>query len=388
MLALDNFHDQEIEALRTLYGIELPRETNFDRLFSFIEGKRSDESFGHEELLMSEMQFLHYVHFARFFGLVDDTTDYRLTNRGNAVASLPQLGRMKRLATTLSSNITIRKWMHFLDVDSVEEIPPSTAVNFVQTLCSDLKPSTKKRRGGKLKRIFEQLLPHLPSSQKNLDLSLERDPDAAERGTVPRFDKHIGNLVEEFKSSFGTTRVSTGWMSAAGYDMVARNQRDTSMKILLGADDSRGKELLENPLANFKHAMESGLPSSRKLAEHKRMYEELVNGTRRIRQVTPRILDKLHGKGYFFGLNSAVVSSANMTANGLIWNAETASAITDEEEVRYLVERFESYFEMGEDVLTEFIELIEESWVFQDTVPGYLAYLRVLQDFYDEGLVT
>ena len=386
-MKIEQFHDQELEELNTLLGSELPREANLDRLFSFIDGKRSDESFDSNDLGMSETAFLHLIHLARFFGLVDDSPDYNLTNRGNAVASLTNAGRIARLATTLESNLTIRKWMHFLGVESVEEIPASSSSRFVQAQCSDLRTTTKKGRSSVLKRILVQLQPHLPSNPKNIDLSLERNPAYSGMDIVPRFDKQIGNLVEEFKTSFGTTRVSTGWMSAAGYDIVARNQRDSAMKILLGADDSRGKALLESPLAQFKHAMESGLPSPRKFAEHKRMYEELVSGTRRIRQVTPKILDKLHGKGYFFGLNSAVVTSANMTANGLIWNAETASATTIEEQVRYLVQRFEAYFEMGEDVLTEFIELIEESWVFQEPVSGYLAYLRVLQDFYDEGLV-
>ena len=85
-MKIEQFHDQELEELNTLVGSELPREANLDRLFSFIDGKRSDESFDSNDLGMSETAFLHLIHLARFFGLVDDSPDYNLTNRGNAVA--------------------------------------------------------------------------------------------------------------------------------------------------------------------------------------------------------------------------------------------------------------------------------------------------------------
>ena len=138
---------------------------------------------------------------------------------------------------------------------------------------------------------------------------------------------------------------------------------------------------LESRLAYFKHSVNSGPHSESKKAKHMRLYKELLSGTKRVKELNPKILDRLHAKGYFFGINAGLPSSANLTFNGLRKNVESGKVTTCEEDMRFFIERFESFFELAEEITTEIVDVIEES-DFQDLVNPYFAYLRSLIELF------
>ena len=80
------------------------------------------------------------------------------------------------------------------------------------------------------------------------ELDESRNPNLADE---PVFGRRVIDVVNRIKNGSNDVRISTGWMSAAGYDMTARGLENARMKILLGSDDYRGKELLESPFGIF-----------------------------------------------------------------------------------------------------------------------------------------
>ena len=87
-------------------------------------------------------------------------------------------------------------------------------------------------------------------------------------------------------------------------------------------------------------------------------------------------------KGYFFGSNAGLPTSANLTYNGLKKNVESGKVTTKEEDMRFFIQRFEDLFEIAEEITTEIVDVIEESWIFQDMVNPYFAYLRSLIELF------
>ena len=69
-----------------------------------------------------------------------------------------------------------------------------------------------------------------------------------------------------------------------------------------------------------------------------------------------------------------------MTWNGLVGNVESGHVTTSLEHMKYNITEYEKYFEMAEDITTPIF--IEESWIFQEPVEPYLAYLRGLLEIF------
>ena len=244
-----------------------------------------------------------------------------------------------------------------------------------------MKKTTLRGRATSLKRLCKTLAPFHPSKKmpEVEELDESRNPNLADE---PVFGRRVIDVVNRIKNGSNDVRISTGWMSAAGYDMTARGLDNARMKILLGSDDYRGKELLESPLEYFQKSVKTGKPSEEKRNQHIRLYKDLVSGTKRVRELSPKTLDRLHAKGYYFGLQAGLSTSANMTWNGLIGNVESGHVTTNLDHMKYNITEFERYFEMAEDITTPIIEAIEESWIFQEPVSPYLAYLRGLLEVF------
>ena len=68
--------------------------------------------------------------------------------------------------------------------------------------------------------------------------------------------------------------------------------------------------------------------------------------------------------------------------NGLKKNVESGKVTTKEEDMRFFIQRFEDLFEIAEEITTEIVDVIEESWIFQDMVNPYFAYLRSLIELF------
>lgn len=360
-------------------SINVPREGNINRVFELIEGLNSNDEWDHEKMKLGVTAYSHVIHTAQELGLLND--DKTLSKRGKATASLTPHGRLTRISLSLDDTVIFNQWKEWSQVDSVLDLDVDSALQFLNSTCHDLKSKTKKSRSTCLKRLLKDILPHHPKRIYDDQID-ERDPHFSLEHEEPVFGDNVSDVIDRIKHGEGTVRISTGWMTAGGYDLVARNLKDTKMKILLGADDTRGKAMLESPLNYFKHSVNSGPQSESKKAKHLRLYRELLSGTKRVKELNPKILDRLHAKGYFFGSNAGLATSANLTYNGLKKNVESGKVTTQEDDMRFFIERFEALFELAEEITTEIVDVIEESWIFQDLVNPYFAYLRSLIELF------
>ena len=356
-----------------------PREGNPDRVLDLVRLLEVNPNPSKSELGLKDTSFDHVLHLTRLLGFIDDKK--RLTKAGRGLLSLGKSGQYSRLALSLDQLDVVQSWCHFYGVNSFCELDVETCGTHLRRVIKGVKKTTIRGRITALKRLCKVLSPHHPSIKETdfVDLEEDRNPSISDE---PVFGDRVLDVVTRIKTGATNVRISTGWMSAVGYDMVARGLREAKMKIMLGSDDYRGKELLESPLDFFKKSVKTGRPSEEKRRQHMRLYQDLASGTKRIRELHPRILDRLHAKGYYFGLQAGLSTSANMTWNGLVGNVESGFVTTSLDHMRFNITEFERYFSMAEDITTPIIEAIEESWVFQEPVIPYLAYLRGLLEVF------
>ena len=358
---------------------QTPRERNPDMVLDLVRLLETDSEASNIELGIGVTAFDHTLHLAKLLGFVDEKK--RLTKPGRGLLSLGKSGQYSRLALSLDQIDVVRGWCSSFGVDTFCELDFETCAHHLQKVVSGLKKTTLRGRANTLKILCKTLAPHHPT-QKHTDIEDMNDSRNPSVADEPVFGRRVIDVVNRIKTDSKNVRISTGWMSAAGYDMTARGLKDASMKILLGSDDYRGKELLESPLDYFKKSVKTGKPNEEKRNQHRRLYQDLASGSKRIRELSPRTLDRLHAKGYYFGLQAGLSTSANMTWNGLIGNVESGHVTTNLDHMKFNITEFERYFEMAEDITVPIIEAIEESWIFQEPVRPYLAYLRGLLEVF------
>lgn len=356
-----------------------PREGNPDVVCDLLRLLSVNPDATNKDLGIGVTAFDHVIHLARLFGFVDHQK--RITKSGRGMLNLEKSGQYTRMALSLDQFEVVKYWKEYYDVDNFCDLDLETCLHFLQHSIKGVKRTTLRGRASVLKRLCRSLNPYHPS-RKLADLEEIDTKRNTSLSDEPVFGRRVIDVVNRIKAGSNDVRISTGWMSAAGYDMTARGLHDAKMKILLGSDDYRGKELLESPLEYFQKSVKTGKPSEEKRNQHIRLYKDLVSGTKRVRELSPRTLDRLHAKGYYFGLQAGLSTSANMTWNGLIGNVESGYVTTSLDHMRFNVTEFERYFAMGEDITTPIIEAIEESWIFQEPVKPYLAYIRGLLEVF------
>lgn len=358
---------------------QTPREGNPDHVCDLLRLLSAHPEATHKEFGTGATAFDHILHLAKLFGFVDEKK--RLTKSGRGMLALEKTGQYTRMALSLDQFGVVKSWCSSFDCVSFCDLDFDTCTHHLQNVIKGVKKTTLRGRASALKRLCKTLAPYHPSKRiiEIGELDETRSPSLADE---PVFGRRVIDVVNRIKSGSNDVRISTGWMSAGGYDMTARGLEKARMKILLGSDDYRGKELLESPLEYFQKSVKTGKPSEEKRNQHIRLYKDLVSGTKRVRELSPKRLDRLHAKGYYFGLQAGLSTSANMTWNGLIGNVESGHVTTNLDHMKYNITEFERYFDMAEDITTPIIQAIEESWIFQEPVKPYLAYLRGLLEVF------
>jgi superfamily II DNA or RNA helicase len=329
-----------------------------------------------EDFSKSTTPFNRTLGLARSWGLIDGRV---VTNKGRALLDLDSKhGRYGLLAILFEkSNVgmSLREWG---DISSLSMLQSSRAHQFMIDRFPRMPENTRKQRGSVLASLIRNLLPHHPDNRKSVDGdSLELEEVGSYEGE-PFYETNTIDLIDRIKPGTQTLRISTGFMTAQGYELVARNLKNVEMKILLGKDDERGTALLADPLQYFRKSVSYGIQSPHKQGAHRRLLKELLDGSARVRKAEAKIADDLHGKGYFFDYRAALPSSANLTKKGLQTNIETGLSTGVVDECEYFVSKFEGYYDEAEDITTEMIEDIIDSWIFQPPVDPYLSYLRGL----------
>jgi len=326
----------------------------------------------------SSRTFSRVISFSNKLGLIIDKEP---TNKSRALLELDSKSGKYGYLATLFDKTTLG--MALMEWSGSEKITTNICgrINaFLRERIPNIKDSTRKQYAREISKLISNLYPHHPENK--LDFS---STDAQERKDIkqePHFENKIIDAINRAKVGTKVLRIPTGFMSAQGYDLVARNLENTEIRILLGKDDLRGRKILSDPLNNFGKSINNGIPSYGKISAHKRLYKELVEGSARVKRAKSKMIENLHGKGFFGDRNWAISTSANLSISGLERNIETGYTITNREDVNYYVDKFEGLWEEAEDITAEFIEEIVESWIFQEPVRPYYAYLRSLNEIF------
>lgn len=334
-----------------------------------------------QDFSKSTTPFNRTLALSRSWGLLDGK---ELTNRARAL--LEELdskgGRYGYLATLLERSTLGKALLEWSGDARITSSHSSRVKEFLGQRFPQMKKETRDRRAGAISKLISTLAPHHPSNRiLEADSKLSAQ-DGFRIAEEPYFETRIIDAIDRAKIGTKVLRIPTGFMSAQGYDMVARNLEGTNIRILLGKKDERGRKILADPLNNFGKSVRSGIPSQHKKGAHRRLYKELVEGTTRVRKAQSRMIDDLHGKGFFGDRRWAIPTSANLSRAGLEKNIETAYTITKSDDVDYYVNKFDGLWEEGEEITADIIEEIVESWVFQRPVIPYHAYLRGLNEVY------
>ena len=152
------------------------------------------------------------------------------------------------------------------------------------------------------------------------------------------------------------------------------------IRLIVGSPDACNN--IREVLDLFRKTIENGPPSDQKRAIVRAFHEELVRGSARVRAFDPRFIDRLHAKVYIFDNHAVYVASANLTSSGLWLNIEAGHVVRDPIDVAFYIRCFDEFFETADELLTELLPRLENSWAFAPEADSYLLYLRVLLELF------
>jgi len=333
-----------------------------------------------EKRFSKPYQYNRVLAFARNLRLIDG---FALTNNSRALLELnSKAGKYGFLASLFEKSVLGLAFKEWSGKEHITSSMRKRTRSFIEQRFPNLAKNTRNQYSAAISKLISDLFPHHPRNKKKNPKNIPIEIKQLEIRPAPIFENRVIDAIDGIKKGTELLRIPTGFMSAQGYDMVARNLENAEIWILLGKDDERGRKILSDPLNNFSKSINDGIHSYGKSASHRRLYRELIEGTARVKKTTPKMIDDLHGKGFFGDRRWAISTSANLSRAGLEKNIETGYLVTDEKDVDFYVEKFDGLWEEAEDITTEIIEEIVESWVFQEPVKPYYAYLRGLNEIY------
>nr|HPO47067.1 phospholipase D-like domain-containing protein [Spirochaetota bacterium] len=181
-------------------------------------------------------------------------------------------------------------------------------------------------------------------------------------------------------------RIATAYFEPSGYQVLRETLRGKEVRLLLGRPDT-GADKIREVIDEFFSALAGG-----RVEERTRAMEELCAALERgLFQVSvstgegsrpstlgPRYLHH-HAKVYMADRKSAVVGSSNFTFNGLVTSREAGISLTDPDDVRYFVERFDLYYKKAVPVAEELLDRLR-LWLL--VYRPFDIYMRSLIELY------
>ena len=183
-------------------------------------------------------------------------------------------------------------------------------------------------------------------------------------------------------------RIATAFFEVSGYRIMRQVLRGKEVRLLLGRPHV-GADRVRDVVDEFIRSLSSGAIEER-TSTIEELCSSIVQGTLNISlsintdednnrtAVSPRYLYH-HAKLYIADRKTAVVSSSNMTEQGLLKSREAGIAVTDPDDVDYFVRRFDRYYKKGIPVAEELLERLRE-WLALYS-PGTI-FLRSLIELY------
>ena len=199
------------------------------------------------------------------------------------------------------------------------------------------------------------------------------------------------DFLKPYLSALQTTlRVSSGFFTVEGYDLLRAYLQGKKVQILVGYDETSHKRLKEHLVDEIMDHLASWSIVNRReavldlVAKLQRGDFQLVEQAGEVIEARIRLRD--HGKVYIFDDKIVFPGSANLTRNGLLYNTENLTAVLEDDRVKQYCETF---FEYWNDARTQNLTqlLLDALLKWLELHIPFDVYLRTIQalGILDEG---
>jgi len=327
---------------------------------------------------------------AHILGLVNNSgiMKARLTATGRVFGGMEAVEQRRRLSYAFEGSVVGRAWLIWAGVRELWDLRKSDAEEFLRQRCTGLSPGEKgtlKMRAGTLQEWLDQFIVARKQFETSDHRPTRRPCDIAELRPAIFDPGDSLRLAHALVQGCTKLDVATGFFTLDGYELLADGIDNPDVRILVGGleDDKRSAAHAEF-LARFVRSLDRGLtpPQNVKREVIDQIYWRIVHGKISMRALDARMSERLHAKIFLFDHRAAYVTSANLTANGLKWNIEGGYLITNREDIDFFLTRFEEHWQRALPLAEDVLQGIERSWIFQEPVLPYLAFLRALHLFY------
>lgn len=170
------------------------------------------------------------------------------------------------------------------------------------------------------------------------------------------FDRGIALTVIRtcFEAGHSQIRIASGFFTILGWNYIRSYTRGKPVSLLVGIDEPGGERARLALVKEIMRALRTGHDRDRR-----RAVSELVV---RIQNDQFQILDARalnhHAKIYVVDEAVAIIASSNTTGKGLLNQIESGGIVTDPERVKQLIEDFERYFAIAENLTKELLDAL------------------------------
>lgn len=329
----------------------------------------------------------YYRSSARLLGFLD--REHIPTPSGRVLLQLAKLQQVQRMAHAFEASTVGQAWLEHQKCRRLEDIDPSTALDFAAYYRREYEKGnddtdTVHRRASTLRAWLGEFV--LARQQLELPYA-ERRPKLDDASLPSKsqvvFDSKVSRLVVRHLAQ-GSTRVdvASAYFSLGGYQQLAECLDAADVRLLVGNDERSGDDirfLLKQFSADLEVRYETmSTEIGARRATIRQLHAQLVRGQVKVRRFEPRHRTGLHAKVYIFDNTRAYLGSANLTMNGLASNVECGHVVCEREDVEYLADRFERYFDESAPFGEPLMKAIEESWALWDLADPQLVLLKIL----------
>jgi superfamily II DNA or RNA helicase len=181
-------------------------------------------------------------------------------------------------------------------------------------------------------------------------------------------------------------RIATAYFEPSGYHELQPALAGKKIRLLIGRREG-GEDSVKEVLEEFKEKLSAGILNGRTRAM-RHMLEALEKGLLMVSvgaeaAGAESFLDARylyhHAKLYIADTTAVVVTSANMSHQGLSVSREAGITVTTPDDVAYFVERFDLYFQRARSLTNELIDALRK-WL--EAYEPYIIYARALLELY------
>ncbi len=192
-------------------------------------------------------------------------------------------------------------------------------------------------------------------------------------------------LKPHFDQAQRLVQIATGFFTIQGYDMVRGVLAGKMVQLLVGFDEqSRERlrqKLIEDIMAHLgQWSAEDRRAAVQELVERIQAGRFILTERReRDERIDARTRSRDHAKVFILDESKVIVGSINLTASGLLYNAESCTLQDDPERVRFFVDTFQEYWNDKNtyDLTAALLQALLE-WL--KLRPPFEVYLKAIQE--------